>query len=150
MKFTRNGSVQLIAGVIAGASVIVAACGGDDSTDTSSTTGADAGGSTSSTSSSGSTSSTSSSGSTTSSSSSGGTDAGGDAAKEAGGGDGGTGTVANGGACTADIQCKSGHCFQQNYCTVTCTNKQATDPVCQALGGNFTGKCNKQGFCQMQ
>lgn len=149
MKFTRNGSVQLIAGVIAGASAIVVACGGDDSTDGTTTTGGDAGTtSSSSSSSSGATSSSSSSGSTTSSS--GGTDAGGDAAKEAGGGDGGTGTVANGGACTADTECKSGHCFQKDYCTVTCTNKQATDPICQALGGDFTGKCNKQGFCQKQ
>ncbi len=130
MKFTKSGSVQLIAGVIAGASVVIAACSSDDSTDTSSTTGADAGGS---------------SGST---SSAGGTDGGTDAATD-GGGDAG-GKTANGGACQNDVECQSGHCFQQDYCTITCTKTGQTDPVCQALGGNFTGKCNQKGFCQMK
>lgn len=150
MKFTRSGSVQLIAGVIAGASAIVVACGGDDSTDGTTTTGGDAGntssGSTSS--SSGATSSSSSSGSTTSSS--GGTDAGGDAAKEAGGGDGGL--KANGEACTQGTECQTGECFVGNkasFCTIKCTMPGNTDPVCQALGAKFSGKCNSKSFCEL-
>jgi hypothetical protein len=148
MKFTRNGSVQIIAGVLAGAGALVAACGGDDATTDNG--GVDAGGDA--TASSSSTSSTSSGGST-SSTSSGGTDGGDtdaatDAATEAGG-DGGLKAI--GEPCTTPVECQSGVCFigkQESYCTVKCTMLDDTDPVCEALKGDFDGECNKQGFCR--
>ena len=148
MKFTRNGSIQIIAGVLAGAGALVTACGGDDATvdDGTPDAGADTGGSTSS--SSGATSSTSSSGGSTSS---GGTDGGGtDAAKEAGG-DGGK--VPLGGDCKAPVDCESGVCFvggKDSYCTIKCTMLDDEDPVCEALKGDFNGDCNKQGFCRKE
>jgi hypothetical protein len=148
MKFTRNGSVQLMAGVVVGVGAIVVACGGDDSTGT--TTPAD-GGSTSSsgtTSSSGAT--TSSSGGSSGTASSSGTtttDGGGtDAATEGGG------KKANGeGPCASGGDCVSGECFvgkKESYCSIKCDNTGDTDPKCEAMPAAFSGECNNNGYCK--
>jgi hypothetical protein len=136
MKFTRSGSVCFIAGTVAGVGVVIAACGGQDATDLSSTAfdgGTEAGsdGATSS--------SSSSSGGTGSDGGGGGADASADAA---------AGAKNTGDACKTDDECKSGKCWMKEYCTVACTKKNDTDPACQALGGSFSGTCSKQGFCE--
>ncbi|MBL8606783.1 MAG: hypothetical protein JNL38_05660 [Myxococcales bacterium] len=107
----------------------------------------------SSSSSSGGASSSSSSGGA--SSSSGAADGGGSSSGDAGG------KRAFGESCADDAECASGRCFKggtgggagdggsgtASYCSIACTNKQQTDPVCQAQAG-ATGKCNSQGLCQ--
>lgn len=145
MKFTRNGSVQLVAGVIAGASAIVIACSGDDGTGT--TTDTDAGASSSGGSSGGSSGTTTSSGGSSGGSSGAPTDGGvTDSASDSGpkkaGGE---------GPCTTGAECLSGKCFvgkQESYCSIECTMKKQDDPVCEVDGGPFSGKCNSEGFCQ--
>jgi hypothetical protein len=148
MKFTRKSSVEIVFGIVASAGALLIACGGDDAASSGDTTGADA--STEAAASSGGTTSSGGASSTSSSSSggtsSGGADGGDAAAKEAGGGD--AGTIPNGGSCKEASECQSGQCWKEDYCTIACTMKDQTDPVCQALKGDFTGKCNKQGFCQ--
>lgn len=71
------------------------------------------------------------------------------------------GKKAFGESCADDAECASGRCFKggtgggagdggsgtASYCSIACTNKQQTDPVCQAQAG-ATGKCNSQGLCQ--
>ncbi len=101
------------------------------------------------------TSSSSSSSSGGSSSSSGATDGGGSSSGDSGA------KRAFGESCADDAECASGRCFKggtgggagdggsstASYCSIACTNKQLTDPVCQAQPG-ATGKCNSQGLCQ--
>lgn len=137
MKFTRHGSVQLVAGVIAGASLIVVACGGDDSTGT--TTPADAGATSSSGGSSG---TASSSGSTTT-----------DGGATDGGGEGGAKKANGEGPCTTGAECQSGECFagkKESFCSIKCDNLNDTDPKCEALKGDFSGECNSQGYCKLK
>jgi hypothetical protein len=145
MKFTRNGSVQLMAGMIVGVGAIVVACGGDDSTGTTSSTSS-SGGSSGATSSSGG----SSGGSSGTASSSGSTTDGGGTD---GGGEGGAKKANGVGPCTAGTECVSGECFvakknNDSYCTIKCTMTGQVDPACMALGATFSGKCNGDGYCQ--
>lgn len=147
MKFTRNGSVHLIAGAIVGVGVVVAACGGDD--DNTGTTPVDGGASTSSGGSSGAASSSGGS-SGTASSSGGSSGAPSDGGGEAGG-EGGAKKANGEGPCTVGTECQSGECFvggKDSFCTIKCSMTSQTDPVCQALGAKFSGQCNKKGYCE--
>lgn len=148
MKFTRNGSVQLIAGAIIGVGAVVVACGGDD--DTTGNTPATDGGASSSGGSSGTASSSGgSSGTASSSGGSSGTPS--DAGGDGGGGDGGAKKANGVGPCAGDMECQSGTCFiggKESFCTIKCQKIGETDPVCTALGNKFSGQCNKKGFCE--
>ena len=143
MKFTRNESVQLMAGLVVGIGAIVVACGGDDSTGTTTPTDAgstSSGGSSGTASSSGGSSGTaSSSGSTTDG---GGTD---------GGGEGGAKKANGEGPCTTGADCQSGECFvgkKESFCSIKCDNTGDNDPKCEALPMVFSGECNSNGYCK--
>lgn len=133
MKFTRNGSVHLIAGVIASAGAIAVACGGSE--ESTGTTPVDGGASSSSgaTSSSGGSSGTASSSGTTTTDG-GPTEAGTDAGAKKANGD---------GPCATGAECVSGECFvgkKESYCTIKCDDTGSTDPKCEALKGDLTGE----------
>lgn len=143
MKFTRNGSVQLMAGMIVGVGAIVVACGGDE--ESTGSTPADGGSTSSGGSSSGTTSSSgtgSSSGSTTT-----------DGGREGGGGDSGAKKANGEGPCATGAECQSGECFvgkKESFCSIKCDVKGGTDPKCEALGGKFSGECNNDGYCKLK
>jgi hypothetical protein len=144
MKFTRKDSVQIVAGVIVGIGALVVACGGDDSTGT--TTPAD-GGSTSSGGSSGTASSSGGSSGTASSSGSTTTDGGG----TDGGGEAGVKKANGEGPCATGFDCVSGECYvgkKESFCSIKCDNTGDTDPKCEALPAVFSGDCNNAGYCK--
>ena len=134
MKFTRNGSMQVVAGMIVGVGALVGACGGDDdTTSSSSSSGGSSGGSSGTASSSGAT-----------------TDGGGEGGEA---GEAGAKKATGEGPCTTGADCQSGECFVpkkagDSYCSIKCTMMGQNDTTCTALGAAFTGKCNGEGYCQ--